>query len=95
MYHLCLLLLLPLAVSLLYSQLQWRLEREIQIAPELNTGPSLQQQSVGGLGTLSHYLPQALFQSTVVSRREECLAFTEHPYESGPLCHTCCYSHYV
>lgn len=52
MYHLCLQQLLPLAVSLLYSQLQWRLKREIQIAPELNAGPSLQQQSVGGL---EHY----------------------------------------
>lgn len=39
-YHLCFLLLsLGLFVSLLFSQPQWRLEREIQIAPEREHRP--------------------------------------------------------
>lgn len=56
MYHLR--LPLPLAVSLPYTQFQWRLEEDRQVAPELNAGPAPQQPSVGGLGTRSHYPPQ-------------------------------------
>jgi len=51
MYPLDLLLLLSLAVALPFSQPGERLEREIEIAPELNTGSSLQQ----SVDRLKHY----------------------------------------
>lgn len=77
------------------SQPQWRLEKEIQIPLELNTGPSLQQRSVGGLGTLSHYLPQALFESIVPGRREKCYAVIENHWQHGAWCNTYCASQYL
>ena len=57
-YHLCL-LLLSLAVSLPFSQLQWRSQGEIEILPELNADVPLAPASgCGGWEALSCSVPQ-------------------------------------